>query len=99
MTTVAKPVYVRLTATQINYLNKLAKQKSKTLSEIIRDVVQEKIERKSDSNKVNSGMVFSIKTYHLLKQFLHNYHEQSEITVSEADNIAHAVIEAVGHES
>jgi len=99
MTTVAKPLYVRLTTTQINYLNKLAKQKSKTLSETIRDVVQEKIETKSDSSKVHSGMMFSIKTYHLLKQFFHNYHEQAGTTINEADTISHAVLEALDHEA
>ena len=95
MKRVGKSVWVRITPQQEEFLNALSERKNKSISEVIRDVIQENIEKEKEDSKLKINTSYTVKTYALLKQFVKDYHEDEEDTFNKANTSADAILEAL----
>lgn len=85
-----KIISIALSAEQFNYLENLSSG-SKKPSTVLREILQKHIEQE-DNKKVGLEVKYAVKTFHLLRQFLHDYHNKSERTIETAETIANEVL-------
>lgn len=98
MANLGKILSIRITTKQSKYLSKLAETTHKPFSDLIRDIIQQHMERQNAKPKLSSQLVFTVKTYQLLKQFLRTYHEQAEATINVAETTAADILEIIGQD-
>ena len=88
---------LRLTKEQLSYLENISQQSSKSKSDLVRSIIQEKIKEKNAAQNSQVALAITIETNQLLKQLLRTYYDNSDALILAAKNTADDIFTTIGH--